>query len=737
MPTAQNRPRRPSRSLSRKFKDLKLNLKSHGKNSIGRVGDGTSVGDPFPIFERKEPDHHVPSISPIAAGTRASFMDLSPDEPPMHQSNSLAYITKNLFISGSRREGSRRITEPTDSLRRPSTSWRDRASSMTMYLSRRPVSQMMNYNYESPIAEDENTESLCEREKLSLPPLVLSGGVAARAAAAAQNEANGSSRTQWPSRVDSLLRAPDSIADSESGIGIDAIDPQHRPESLFSETGISRRDPSTAMPKELMLDILSYLDVKSLAHASEVSRRWHHDAQTPSLWRQVFNRAYCCELPIRSDEPLATEIGGVGLGTKKPNQDWKRMCQVRRSLDERWKAGSAAAHYLEGHTDSVYCVQFDEHKIITGSRDRTLRVWDVRTYRCLQILGVPKTPSSMPATYEPLVNDMEDVTKPLKSIYHRTIRKLPVEIARDGLYHHGSILCLQFDETMMVTGSSDRTLLLWDITPLGSDTSPDRNGNLEYKAYKRLRHHSAGVLDVCFDAKIVVSCSKDALICLWDRATGNLLNVLRGHLGPVNAVQLRGSSLVSCSGDGLAKLWNLTSNTCVKEFASRARGMACVEFSPDGRTILAAGNDNVIFQFDANTGELVRELEGHKLLVRSLHLDWRNARVVSGSYDTCVKVFDVRCGELVVDLVGWTTSWMLAAKSDYRRIVATSQDGRVLVVDFGWGVEGVELLEGTGREVGEDHVVTYEAKEGELIDVVEGGFVHEEKAGRRIWVMDD
>lgn len=37
------------------------------------------------------------------------------------------------------------------------------------------------------------------------------------------------------------------------------------------------------------------------------------------------------------------------------------MAIVRRNLDQRWKDGKAAAIYLKGHADTVYCVQFDEY----------------------------------------------------------------------------------------------------------------------------------------------------------------------------------------------------------------------------------------------------------------------------------------------------------------------------------------------------------------------------------------
>lgn len=247
-------------------------------------------------------------------------------------------------------------------------------------------------------------------------------------------------------------------------------------------------------------------------------------------------------------------------------------------------------------------------------------------------------------------------------------------------YHSASILCLQFDEDIMVTGSSDYTCIVWDI----------KN---DYKPIRRLKGHRAGVLDVCFDDRFIVSCSKDTTICVWDRHTGALVKKLLGHRGPVNAVQLRADLVVSASGDGVAKLWNITSGLCVKEFPSKDRGLACVEFSDDARTILTGGNDQVIYQFDANTGEMVNELKGHFGLVRSLHLDSLNQRIVSGSYDMSVKVFDARSGELSINLPGWTTSWMLSVKSDYRRIVATSQDSRAVIMDFGYGLDGIELLE--------------------------------------------
>jgi F-box and WD-40 domain protein 1/11 len=312
-------------------------------------------------------------------------------------------------------------------------------------------------------------------------------------------------------------------------------------------------------------------------------------------------------------------------------------------------------------------------------------VWDAHyPWSCQKIIGPPaartfrRGPINSPSSQATGSSPFMTITPPWPTADQTNDIMAPLE--EESIYHSASILCLQFDEEIMVTGSSDFTCIVYDIKD-------------DYRPIRRLEGHHAGVLDVCFDDRYIVSCSKDTTICVWDRSTGELLRQLNGHEGPVNAVQLRGDLIVSASGDGVAKMWNVITGQCVKEFASKDRGLACVEFSDDGRTILTGGNDRIIYQFDANTGELVNELHGHSGLIRSLHLDSANKRIVSGSYDMSVKVFDRDTGNLSINFPGWTTSWMLSVQSDYRRIVATSQDSRAVIIDFGYGLDGIDLLE--------------------------------------------
>ena len=502
-------------------------------------------------------------------------------------------------------------------------------------------------------------------------------GAAARAAAAAQNEAFLESQRHSPPFHHDMQRVADLNRDSESGIGIDM---QEQPESMDLSDDVIREDPARVLPVELMEQILCFLDPQTLARAESVCHDWRSKARSRHVWRHVFEREYNAVGSHRfRSQPQPFPVRGVGKGV--PDQDWRRMYLLRRQIDNRWAEGKAAAIYLNGHKDSVYCVQFDEQKIITGSRDRTIRVWDTHTFQCIKKIGPPNHSVNLSP-----VSDTANL-HPKGAIHIQNNSSLdPYERQAPHDFHDASILCLQFDKEIMVTGSSDRTAIVWSIKD-------------NYKPLRRLRGHTAGVLDVCIDEKCIVTCSKDTTICVWDRKTGELIKKLTGHRGPVNAVQMRGNLLASASGDGMAKLWNVRDGLCVKEFASKDRGLACVEFSEDGRSILAGGNDQVIYEYDTSTGDLVRELVGHRGLVRSLHLDSSNNRIVSGSYDMSVKVWDGRGGRdagdgwLKINFQGWTTSWMLAAKSDYRKIVCTSQDGRVVIMDFGYALDGVESLE--------------------------------------------
>ncbi|RDW84527.1 hypothetical protein BP6252_02117 [Coleophoma cylindrospora] len=501
------------------------------------------------------------------------------------------------------------------------------------------------------------------------PPIIPrgSGGAAARATAAAQNEIYGRNRH--------LLLAEDQQGDRESGIGIALTTSEPLQYVDAADNLISRMDFVSKLPVELSIQILSHLDNQALLRASAVSRTWAKICATQHIWRESFLR----EKSKTYATSKAVEAGsGAGIPYAKPDNDWKDIYRVREELEHNWREGHAQPVYLNGHLDSIYCVQFDEDKIITGSRDKTIRVWDMKTYDCRLVIGPPDVVRDPAIMHDQNGKPRHYATLPTPQA-EDAYQSVPSTVSFD-MYHNASILCLQYDEEILVTGSSDSSCIVYDI----------KQG---FKPIMRLQHHTAAVLDLAFDDRYIVTCSKDVSICVWDRHTGVMLKQLRAHIGPVNAVQMRGNTIVSCSGDFKVKLWNIDTGKNIREFAGHTKGLACSQFSDDSKYIASAGNDKIIRIWDANTGECLNKIGAHENLVRSLHIDSISGRLISGSYDQDIKVFDMASGRLLLDFPKWHTSWVLAAKSDYRRIISTGQDPKILIMDFGMNIKGIDLLE--------------------------------------------
>lgn len=544
----------------------------------------------------------------------------------------------------------------------------------------------LNVTYEpSVMAERSAYTSYMARPGIGNEPPVIpeSSGAAAKAAAAIQNE-------YFVRQAQFLYpNSSEECNDVESGVGITVTSPEERA-SL-----ISRVDFVAKLPTELAIHIFGQLDASALANAQLVSVHWRQMIENQHIWRDSCLRettaAFATSNPVQPNT-------GQGIPMPLPSTDWKDIYRVRTELANAWRKGNSRPVFLNGHTDSIYCLQFDEYvhlvisltklqltmcrrKIITGSRDRTIRVWDLHTLKCQLIIGPPDVVSNYDMLFDAEGNTVHSATNSHSN--ERIVESIPKAVSFVE-HHNASILCLQFDDKVLITGSSDGSCIVYDI-------------HNEYRPIMRLRRHTAAVLDLAFDDKHIVTCSKDVSICVWDRVTGELIRQLRGHKGPVNAVQMRGNTIVSCSGDCRVKLWNIDTGKNIREFVGHTKGLACSQFSEDGRFVASAGNDKTIRIWDANTGECIREIKAHKNLVRSLHIDSVSGRLISASYDTDIKVWDMKTGEPLLEFPQWHTSWVLSAKSDYRRIVSTGQEPRILILDFGAEIEGIEKLESGGQ----------------------------------------
>ena len=86
--------------------------------------------------------------------------------------------------------------------------------------------------------------------------------------------------------------------------------------------------------------------------------------------------------------------------------------------------------------------------------------------------------------------------------------------------------------------------------------------------------------------------------------------------------------------------------------AGDTQSVRSVEFSPDGNRIVSGSSDKSVRVWDAKTGEQLKELQGHTGLVRSVEFSPDGTRIVSGSNDKSVQVWDAKTGEQLKELQG-------------------------------------------------------------------------------------
>ena len=273
---------------------------------------------------------------------------------------------------------------------------------------------------------------------------------------------------------------------------------------------------------------------------------------------------------------------------------------------------------LEGHRDDVLAVAFspDGNTLASGSRDRTIRLWDTETGQ----------------------------------------HKLTLD------EHTSGVTCLSFspDGNTLASGSWDHTIRLWDA----------KTG----QPLQTLEEHTDGVRSVVFspDGRTLASGGYDNILRLWDTETGQHKPALEGHTDYIRSVVFSpdGRTLASSGYDNILRLWDTETGQHKPALEGHTDYIRSVVFSPDGRTLASGSYDRTLRVWDAKTGQHKLTLEGHTNGVLAVAFSPDGNTLASGSYDGTLRVWDADTGQQKLKLEG---------PMDDVNSVAFSPDGNTLV----------------------------------------------------------
>ena len=152
--------------------------------------------------------------------------------------------------------------------------------------------------------------------------------------------------------------------------------------------------------------------------------------------------------------------------------------------------------------------------------------------------------------------------------------------------------------------------------------------------------HTAVVRCVASRGKKIVSGGQDMSVRVWSLDTWKCLAVLEGHTGVVRGVAIQGDVVVSCSQDTSVRVWSVRGKREKRVLQGHDADVRGVALSGDGLTAVSCSFDKSVVVWDVKKGMLRERHEGHTDKVFGVALDRKGTRAVSCSWDMSLRVWD-------------------------------------------------------------------------------------------------
>jgi WD40 repeat protein/serine/threonine protein kinase len=204
--------------------------------------------------------------------------------------------------------------------------------------------------------------------------------------------------------------------------------------------------------------------------------------------------------------------------------------------------GNDVIRKLRGHQDRITSAVFskDGRQVLSGSKDGTIRVWDVQT--------------------------------------EQKIAELNPGIAVN------SVAFAPGNPRRCLSGGDENVARLWDL-----ETKQE---------IRQFVGHEFVIQSVAFssDGTKAITASGDRTIRIWDVESGDQLQVLAGHTDRVNAVAVSvlGDFILSGSDDRTVRRWSMKTGQLLDTFTGHASGVRTVAVSPNGTRGVSGGDDATV-----------------------------------------------------------------------------------------------------------------------------------------------
>ena len=259
----------------------------------------------------------------------------------------------------------------------------------------------------------------------------------------------------------------------------------------------------------------------------------------------------------------------------------------------------------KAHSESVtsMSIPFENPNIIvSGSRDKTIIVWEINKTEELSIVPLKRLKG-----HSHFVSDVKfssDGQFCISSSWDNSLRLWDIgsgKTIQNFLGHQKDVLSLCFskDERQIISGSRDGTIKLWNTVGKCKKTFKENTKN----------YWIIFVYFLPFDSPSFLSCSWDGTIDIWDMTLNKIKNRLKGHKGYVEAITISPDSSLCASGgqSGEVMLWDLLEGKHLYSLVAGEK-IHSICFSPN-RYWLCASTSNNILVWDLESKEIIDRIE--------------------------------------------------------------------------------------------------------------------------------
>jgi len=352
------------------------------------------------------------------------------------------------------------------------------------------------------------------------------------------------------------------------------------------------------VPPEILLYIFSFLAPVDLCRGvAMVNHKWYQMSNDNPLWRGICS--------VRGIE--FNHVAG------SPRQSYMHGYR----LNQNWRKGKFKTTTLNGHKEIVWSVLFDGQRVVSGSEDMTIKVWDAANASCLNTLRGHKNGTICLSNFGPhIVSGSADgsvrVWDPESGQCLRT------------MHTYSSVWSLQVMDSKLITGCVDTSIRVFDLNT-GQTLNTFRGHTAPVRS---LQIAASG-----FGEPMIMSGSYDRTIKMWDMS-GRCLNTIRAHTHKVNCLQFDGQYLVSGSHDTLVKVWDM-SGQCLHTLQGHDNMIHCLQ--SHGKQLFTGSSDSTIRMWNLQTGEHINTIKNQSAVCS---LQFNDTHLVCGFEDSQIQIFN-------------------------------------------------------------------------------------------------